>query len=173
MARRLIFLGLLLLLPGCNSLTGLVDSPAERAASLAAVRQKAAEFYEQGNYQRSVFLLTELIEQVPSDTNAWFMLGNSYARLNLGEEAQKAYREVLVRDSKHSKAWFNLVQLQVQELAVMLNDIRQQPGLDEPLKNEAEELLVQVLEVMDASAESVSVKDHQNSSDGSAEHALP
>ena len=97
----------MLLLGGCGSLGG-------QHGDLLALQRQAAQAYNDGNYGRSTDAYRELSEALPSDADMRYRLGNSLAKQGDVEGAMAAYREAVLRDSGHAKAWHNLVYLQLQ-----------------------------------------------------------
>ncbi|WP_068827923.1 tetratricopeptide repeat protein [Pseudomonas sp. BMS12] len=104
--RALIILSLLLL-GGCSGLGG-------QHGDLLAVQREAAQAYTDGDYARATRDYRELAQALPSDADMRYRLGNSLAKQGDVQGAMAAYREAVLRDSGHAKAWHNLVYLQLQ-----------------------------------------------------------
>ncbi len=75
--------------------------------TLSQWRVKADQAYQAQDYSNALNYYKKLSEAVPAEAELWFRLGNTLARLNRTDEAVKAYREALLRDTRFSKAWYN------------------------------------------------------------------
>ncbi|MBB1521162.1 tetratricopeptide repeat protein [Aquipseudomonas guryensis] len=95
------------------ALAGCAGFPGERGDLLDRQRQ-ASEAYAAGDYARASLEYRYLSEQLPKDADLRYRLGNSLAQEGEVDGAMQAYREALLRDSKHAKAWHNLIYLQLQ-----------------------------------------------------------
>ena len=104
--RCLIFL-VLSLLAGCASLGGTQGDVLE-------LQRSAAAAYAEGDYAQASRNYRQLAETLPNDADLRYRLGNSLAKQGEVDAAIQAYREALVRDSGHAKAWHNLIYLQLQ-----------------------------------------------------------
>ncbi len=69
---------------------------------------KAHLAYTQSRLIEAAQLYQQVVEQVPTDADAWFRLGNTYAQQGSFERAIHAYESSLINDSQQPKAWFNL-----------------------------------------------------------------
>lgn len=96
----------LVLLSGCASLS--------RPGDLIELQRQASAAYAAGDYGRASQGYAELVKQSPKDADLRFRLGNSLAQQGEVEAAMGAYREALLRNPKHAKAWHNLIYLQLQ-----------------------------------------------------------
>jgi Flp pilus assembly protein TadD len=95
-----------LLLAGC---TGPGIKPGKKPLEdVLALRAQAEAAYRGENWPEAEKAYRVLTEQVPAEAENWFRLGNVYARLGRHYDAIALYREALVRDPNHSRAWHNL-----------------------------------------------------------------
>ena len=90
--KRAAVLPLVLLLGGCAMLPG-------DTGNLYELRRDAQLAYTGGEDQRAEKLLVGLTRAVPNDAEAWFYLGNLYARTNRPELATQAYQKSLMLNS--------------------------------------------------------------------------
>lgn len=72
------------------------------------LRQQAARAYQESRWIEAVRLYQNVVEQVPTDADAWFRLGNTYAQQGAFQRAIHAYENSLTHNSEQPKAWFNL-----------------------------------------------------------------
>ncbi len=139
----LVLLGLLLL-SGCQPQNLRPDAAAsETTASDNALelREKAAQAYNEGDWETAERAYVQLTEQVPKEADSWFRLGNIYARQGRPADAIAAYQETLVRKPKHAKAWHNMGIIQLRQASnsfMYLEDVTE-PG--DPLHERATLLL--------------------------------
>jgi len=116
MADRLVRLiglvGMLLALSGCGQTP---TKPDTKPVDLAEIYALAAKAYEQQDWPASEKHYITLTQKLPEEVEPWFKLGNIYARTLRLDGAIKFYREALVRDSEHVKAWHNMAVVQLRE----------------------------------------------------------
>ncbi len=99
MVRRIVMLLAVVLLAGCMSSPSL--------STLAEWRTKADKAYQDGQYPTALQYYKKLSQATPSEAEVWFRMGNTHARMDQIDEAVKAYREAVLRDSHFAKAWYN------------------------------------------------------------------
>lgn len=111
-----------LVLCGCASLK----------PNLIDLQKNADAAYARGDYINAAHGYEKLADAMPNDAGVRYLLANSLARQGNTSAAITAYRETLVRDSQHARAWHNLLQTQLrdardtaEELLYTLNE--QQP----------------------------------------------
>lgn len=108
--------------------------------------QKAADqAYAAGDFEQAAASYLRLAKAMPSDAGVRYQLGNSLARQGDVSGAVDAYREALVREPQHARAWHNLLQVQLREALLTAGQMqatlnRQQPRADQALQR-AEQLL--------------------------------
>ncbi|MGE8497159.1 MAG: tetratricopeptide repeat protein [Pseudomonas sp.] len=137
-----------LLLSGC---AGLVPK-----SDLVSLQNTANQDYASGRFEQASDQYRRLADAMPSDAGVRYQLGNSLARQGDVQGAIGSYREALVRDPQHARAWHNLLQVQLREalltaaemqktlnpqlpqadralgLGERLLDVVEQPGKDAP-----------------------------------------
>jgi len=82
-----------------------------------------------------------LVREMPIVAENWYRLANIYVRTNRPVAAINLYREALVRDPKHSKAWYNLSIVQLKQTAYSLSEMLHYTSSDDPLYDKAKGLL--------------------------------
>jgi tetratricopeptide (TPR) repeat protein len=115
---------------------------------LIQVREAAEAAYAAKDYAESEKHYTLLARRVPLEADNWFRLGNIYARTARPEAALAAYREALVRDPEHRKAWYNLGILQLRAAAASLEQLQNLPGADDAMTRRSREILEQLRATM-------------------------
>ena len=125
----------LLVLGGCTSAL-----PPRHAAAVLSLEQQASAAYEQGDMAQALAHYRGLVQALPNDENAWFRLGNVYARLDQPQEAIDAYRHVLSRDSTHAKAWHNMGVMLARQAQAAFAESAQSAGRDTALRSASAEM---------------------------------
>jgi cytochrome c-type biogenesis protein CcmH/NrfG len=116
MAERIIALVCVLVaLLGCEQTP--TKSDADQPVDLSEVSALAAQAYKAKNWSESEQHYATLTRNVPGEPEPWFKLGNIYARTLRPELAVKSYREALIRDPQHVKAWHNMGIVQLRQAA--------------------------------------------------------
>lgn len=128
------------LLPGCASLLP--------QSNLIAQQQEADQAYAAGNFEQSSSLYSSLAQALPTDAGVRYQLGNSQARQGDSPSAIESYREALVRDPQHARAWHNLLQLQLREALLTAGEMRQMLNSQQPMAGRALELGERLLDAM-------------------------
>jgi tetratricopeptide (TPR) repeat protein len=111
MIRRCIMLApvlSLLLASGCAM-------PPATNGNLYDMRRDAQLAYAANEEQKAENLLLGLSRAAPNDPEAWFYLGNLYARTNRPDQAVQAYQKGLMRNSGDAKAWHNIGVVRLRE----------------------------------------------------------
>lgn len=99
--RRLFLVLPALVLSGCAALPG-------HHGDLYQMRRDAQMAYADEQNDRAEKLLLGVTRAVPNDAEAWFYLGNLYARTERPDEAVQAYQKALMLNGADAKAWHNL-----------------------------------------------------------------
>lgn len=129
-----------LLLGGCNTLS-------LPSGDLVALQEQAERAYGQGDYARSSLLYGQLTKALPTDADMRYRLGNSLARQGQNQAAIDAYREALVRDAQHARAWYNLMQVQTREVVLTAGEAQGHLHAQTP---QAQRVLEQAERLLDA-----------------------
>lgn len=113
MARALILSLLLLssgLVAGCatSSTTAKTSTPELRLANVLTAQHDADAAYHAGNLETAATLYLQLTKLIPQEANYWYLLGNTYVRMQQPDLAVQAYQQAIMRDPKHARAWHNL-----------------------------------------------------------------
>ncbi len=101
---RLILLIVSSLLFGCSSLST-SKVPGEEAAQRLSMAEKS---YKQGLWQEAESYYRSLLKDNPDLYQAWFRLGNIYARSGQLDAAVTMYERCLELDPDQARAWYNL-----------------------------------------------------------------
>ena len=112
--RIAIIVGVLIALSGCAASAPrptVPDTPI--VGDRAGLERAAATAYAAQDWAASEHDYSALAAQPGSDAEAWFKLGNIYARTSRPDLAVRAYREAVNRDPKHARAWHNLGLIQL------------------------------------------------------------
>jgi cytochrome c-type biogenesis protein CcmH/NrfG len=112
MTRFITLVGLLLF---TLILCGCIPTQSVRTGDAFALEASASEAYARGDWEAAAAHYEALVVEVPRDANAWFRLGNTYARMGRTADAVRAYRETLIRDQRNVKAWHNMGVNQLRE----------------------------------------------------------
>jgi tetratricopeptide (TPR) repeat protein len=144
--RGLIIIALSVALQGCAGL-GLGSSN-----DLLDLERQAQQAYAKGNYARSSEYYAQLAARMPTDADTRYRLANSLAREGNRSLAIQTYREALLRDPQHARAWYNLMQLQAQELTLTAMEARRYLDRKNPGARTALERAEQLIEVFDEHA---------------------
>ena len=133
---------ILALLPCLHGCAGLSRAPSAASVSAAAaspqrdpkvMAQAAATAYAAHRWADSERLYTELVTREPDQVEAWFKLGNLYARSQRPDYAVRAYREVLSREPHHVRALHNLGMVQLRDAAASFEQLENVGAADDPL----------------------------------------
>lgn len=123
-----------LLLGGCAMLPG-------DTGNLYDLRRDAQLAYTGGEDQRAEKLLIGLTRAVPNDAEAWFYLGNLYARTNRPDLATHAYQKSLMLNGGDARAWHNIGVVRVREAWAAFIQAHSLSRSDDPLHAKLEALI--------------------------------
>ncbi|WAI01708.1 tetratricopeptide repeat protein [Methanogenium organophilum] len=68
--------------------------------------RKANEFFNEGEYERTLELLNEAVRLTPNFSSAFCLMGHCSEKLGLDENALEQYSQAIEADPYHSKAWY-------------------------------------------------------------------
>ncbi|OGB27464.1 MAG: hypothetical protein A3I66_06150 [Burkholderiales bacterium RIFCSPLOWO2_02_FULL_57_36] len=134
MKRALNYLLPVFLLGGCAMLS-------TESGNLYDMRRDAQVAYAGGQDERAEKLLIGLTRAVPNDAEAWFYLGNLYARTNRPEQATEAYQKSLMLNSGDVRAWHNIGVVRVREAWAAFIQAHHLAQPDDPLHAKLESLI--------------------------------
>lgn len=92
---------------------------------LTEVFALAARAYAEQNWPESEKHYAALTRKAPGEAEPWFKLGNIYARTLRPDLAVKSYRETLIRDPRHVKAWHNMGIVELRQAANSFSELQQ------------------------------------------------
>lgn len=107
--------------------------PSTPSANLPEVYNAASAAYAEQNWSEAERQYLTLTREAPAEVEPWFKLGNIYARTLRSDLAIRAYREALVRDSRHVKAWHNMAVTQLREAGNSFHELEILVDGDDPL----------------------------------------
>jgi tetratricopeptide (TPR) repeat protein len=107
---------------------------AANSSALDTTRQHAAVLYQQGKYSQAIQELQTIVSQVPKDSELWFRLGNAYAKNQQPNMAIESYRNALLRNPEHGKAWYNLGVIHMQEALKAFIDMEKHTNSHDPAR---------------------------------------
>ena len=129
---------------GCES-----APPREQAQlDLESVHAQAEQAYTDERWTEAERHYVVLVENVPREAEYWFRLANIYARTERPELAVRAYRDVLVRDAEHAKAWFNMGVVQLRQAANSFLNMKVHIADDDPQRQQADVAYDAILDII-------------------------
>lgn len=130
----------LLPLAGCGMLP-------QESDNLYQLRRDAQVSYASGDDARTEKLLLGLVRAVPNDGEAWFYLGNLYARTGRPSEAAEAYQKAMLLNRSDPRPLHNLGVVRLRESWAAFIQAYQLAGPEHPL-NEKLEAVLQGMEAL-------------------------
>lgn len=127
-------------LTACNIQNTKTD-PETELVDLISLQQKANTAYQNRNWEDAIKYYKQLTERLPNDSDPWFRMGNSHARLNQTGSALQAYQAALVRDSKNSKIWHNMGIIQLQQSTKTFVEMQKYTTPGDPLNIRAQQVI--------------------------------
>jgi cytochrome c-type biogenesis protein CcmH/NrfG len=103
--RVLAVLALCAVLAGCGAMESRPETGGEEFLKMQREAQAA---FDTGENARAEALYKGLLRANPNDSEAWFRLGNLYARTDNAEQAVDAYLRCLSINGNDARAWHNL-----------------------------------------------------------------
>lgn len=129
-----------LLLSGCSGLP---------KSDLLALQNSANQDYANGRFVQASEQYRRLAKAMPADAGIRYQLGNSLARQGDVQGAIENYREALLRDRQHARAWHNLLQVQLREALFTAAEMQNTLNPQQPQADRALELGQRLLDVME------------------------
>ena len=105
MTRYLAAIALCVAVAGCGAMETRNETGAEEFLKMQREAQAA---FDSGENARAEVLYKGLVRAMPNDAEAWFRLGNLYARSDNAEQAVEAYLRCLSLNGNDARAWHNL-----------------------------------------------------------------
>lgn len=144
----------LAVLSGCAQFGGAGSTPPAApsrldAGDLTALEKAAEETYSEQDWAASELHFIALTRRVPTAVEPWFKLGNIYARTDRLALAVRAYREVVMREAKHSRAWHNMGVIQLRQAALTFTELEKVAPEDDPLAVRGAKLGKAVLQLLE------------------------
>lgn len=113
-----------------------------------ALKADAEKAYKKKDYKTAEKKYLKISKGVARDPDAWFKLGNIYARTQRPNLAVRAYKEAIVRDTKHTKAWNNLAVVYLRQALNAYTSMVTHADADDPLLEKARLRLEQIYEIV-------------------------
>lgn len=136
-------------LAGCA--TGTFATTVENSSTdYLLLKEQADQAYAKKQYNIAETEYLRLTDAVPRDADAWFKLGNIYARTHKPEKAIKAYHEAILREPGLSKAWHNMGVVHMRQAANAFLSLQKHATTDDPLNDIALRRLNGLYELMPA-----------------------
>lgn len=108
---------------------------------VVALRTEAEQGYAAEDWQAAEKAYRRLTEIVPGEAENWFRLGNVYVRLGRHYDAIALYREALVRDPHHARAWHNLGMTQLRVATSTFMEMQQYTEAENPVTQRARQVV--------------------------------
>ena len=137
---------ILITIAGCASTS--TKSARSNPDDIKATAARAEESYARADWASAAEAYGVLVEKMPQDTNLWFRFANSLARSEQPDRAVTAYREVLVRDARSSKAWFNMGIVQLRQAANSFLRMNNNIAPDDPLRAQGEQVYGAIMQLL-------------------------
>ena len=143
---KILLLPILMSLVACNlqntkSISANETEAEENLEDLVKLQQNAQAAYQDKDWDKAVDYYGALTHRIPNDSEIWFRLGNSYARLNKNGAAIQSYQQALSRDSRNSKVWHNLGIVQLKLATNTFIEMQSNTNPDDPLNVRAIQLV--------------------------------
>lgn len=88
------------------------------------LQRQAEQAYAEGRFAQASEGFRQLADKMPTDADVRYRLANSLVRQGLNQAAIDAYRETLIRDPNHARAWHNLIIVQTQEVLLTTQEMQ-------------------------------------------------
>jgi len=139
---KILLLPILMSLVACNlqntkSISANETEAKENLEELIKLKQNAQVAYKNKDWDKAVDYYGALTQRIPNDSEIWFRLGNSYARLNKHGAAIQSYQQALSRDPRNSKTWHNLGIVQLKLATNTFIEMQNNTNADDPLNRRA------------------------------------
>ena len=105
----------------------------QKPVDINLVMNQAQQAYKAKDWKTSEIKFAQLISLVPNEAEFWFKLGNVYAHTNRPAKAITAYKEVVIRKPKLSKAWHNLSLMSLRQTTHLFIEMLQYLNPNDPV----------------------------------------
>lgn len=112
------------------------------------LKAEAEQAYKARDYKTAEEKYLKISKGVGRDPDAWFKLGNIYARTQRPQRAIIAYHEAVIRDSKLSKAWNNLAIIYLRQSLNAYTSLISHAEKDDPIVEMATKNLEKLYEIV-------------------------
>lgn len=108
----------------CAGLAACASSAAPKPtlAGVKALQEQADRDAAAGRPEQALVGYQKLANQLPTNADAWFRLGNAYVRMGQPDQAVEAYQQALKIEPRHAKAWHNLGVLRLRQAAAAFSE---------------------------------------------------
>ncbi len=124
------------------------EEKAEESVDYLAMQEEAEAAYRKKQYDIAEKKYIKIARAVPKDADAWFKLGNIYARTNRPDLSIKAYREAVIREPSLLKAWHNMGIIHIRLATTAYISLQEHAGRNEPLRESAIQRVMQLNELL-------------------------
>jgi len=101
----------------------------------------AMQAYQKKDWPRATSLFKSITKTDPSNSEAWFKLGNIYARENKAKEAINFYHEAAIRAPTNAKIWHNLGVIQLRQATLSFFRVTKHSNSEDPLSIRAAKII--------------------------------
>ena len=133
-------------LSGCLTLSS--DNEDQGNVDYFKLKSDAEKAYKNKDYKTAEKKYLKISKGVARDPEAWFKLGNIYARTQRPNLAVRAYKEAIVRDTKLTKAWNNLAVVYLRQALNAYTSMVTHAKADDPLIEKARMRLEKIYEIV-------------------------
>lgn len=138
---------------GCDQLNLRVPGTTD-VEQIVALRQEAQTAYAAEDWPAAEKAYRKLIDLVPAEAESWFRLGNVYVHLDRHFDAIALYKEALVREPGHMRAWHNLGITQLRLATNTFVEMQKYADSADPVSQRARRIIDAVRKVLEESTAS-------------------
>jgi len=146
LAKYLLAVLIMALLSGCLTLSN--DEEDDGKVDYFVLKNQADKAYKNRDYKNAEKHYLKITKGVARDPEAWFKLGNIYARTQRPKLAVRAYQEAVVRDTKLTKAWNNLAVVYLRQALNAYTSMVEHAEANDPLLEKARQRLEKIYDIV-------------------------
>jgi len=146
LAKHLVAVFILASLSGCLTFSN--DEEDDGNVDYFVLKSEAEKAYKNKDYKTAEKHYLKISKGVSRDPEAWFKLGNIYARTQRPKLAVRAYQEAVVRDTKLTKAWNNLAVVYLRQALNAYTSMVTHAKADDPLLEKARIRLEKIYDIV-------------------------